>query len=143
MLKRVVQMVVGAVVLFALVTWWALESDGVAILQTKMQSGAIRSTHVWFVERGGELWIEAGSPSNAWYRDIQEEPAISFSNPDTSQEIQVRALPDPDGAAHDRIRSELRAKYGLRDWWIGHLIDASRSVAVRLVPANTRGDRDQ
>jgi hypothetical protein len=26
-------------------------------------------------------------------------------------------------------------KYGLRDWWIGLVVDTSRSIAVRLVPA--------
>jgi len=142
MLKRLIQVVVGAVMLFCLITWWALESDGVAIIRTEMPNGSMRSTHVWFVEPGDEIWIEAGSPANAWYRDIQKEPAMSYSNPGSGQTIDVRALPTPGEAAHDRLRSQLRAKYGFRDWWIAHLIDDTGSIPVRLVSRDTRGDWD-
>ena len=33
----------------------------------------------------------------------------------------VEAIIDPTG--HDRIRALLRDKYGLRDWWVGKLVD--------------------
>jgi len=35
---------------------------------------------------------------------------------------------------HRRIRSLLRARYGVADAWIGLLADTSRSVAIRLDP---------
>ena len=42
----------------------------------------------------------------------------------------------PDSGSHERIRSLLREKYGLRDWWIGLLFDTSSSLAVELVGAD-------
>lgn len=41
-------------------------------------------------------------------------------------------------ADHHRIRTLLRTKYGLRDWWIGLLQDTSRSMAVKLRPTPHR-----
>jgi len=118
---------------FASFTWWALESSGVAVLETRAEDGSQRSTHVWFTEPGGELWLEAGTPENPWYLDVGREPALSFSSPTRSGEFLAR--PHPGEAPRQRVRSQLRKKYGLRDWWVGVLFDTSRSVAVELVPS--------
>jgi hypothetical protein len=117
---------------FALITWWALESSAVAVLQTDAPDGSLRSTRVWFAEPNGELWLEAGTPENAWFLDIQRDPFVSFSSPERSGQYVAKRVQDP--RAHDQIRSLLRDKYGYRDWWIGLLFDTSRSVAVQLVP---------
>ncbi len=120
------------VVAFIGVTWWALEASGVAVVETRAPDGSLRSTHVWFAEPEGELWLEAGTPTNGWYVDVQDDPRVSFRAPERSGEYEARAVAEP--GAHGRIRALLREKYGLRDWWIGVLFDTSRSVAVRLVP---------
>jgi len=117
----------------AAVTWWALESGGVAVIETRTPEGAIRSTHVWYAEPDGELWLEAGTPENAWFVDVQRDPAVTFTADDRSGRYAAQLVSDPSG--HARIRSLLRDKYGLRDRWVGLLVDTSRSVAVRLVPA--------
>ena len=117
---------------FGLITWWALESSGVAVLETRAADGSPRSTHVWFAEPNGELWLEAGTPENSWYLDIQRDPLVSFSSLQRSGQYIAQRIQDP-GAAHDQIRSLLREKYGVRDWWIGLLFDTSCSVAVQLV----------
>jgi hypothetical protein len=142
MFKRLIQILVGAAALFVLITWWALETDGVAIIETEMQSGSARETHIWFVESGDELWIEAGTPGNAWYHDIQERPTVAFLAPDADETIAYHAIPIQSAEAHDQVRSRLRAKYGLRDWWISQIFDTTGSIAVRLEPAAGRGDRD-
>jgi hypothetical protein len=111
-------------------TWLALEVSGVAVLETRTADGSSRSTHVWFAEPDGELWVEAGTPENAWYVDVQRDPLISFSSDERSGEYVVEQVQDP--GAHEKIRALLREKYGMRDWWIGLLFDTSRSVAVRL-----------
>ena len=121
-----------ALAALVLVTWWALESGGVAVLETRAPDGSLRSTHVWFAEPDGKLWLEAGTPENSWYLDIQRDPLVSFSSLRRSGRYVAELLPDP--GAHDRIRSLLREKYGVRDWWIGLLFDTSRSVAVELIP---------
>ncbi len=113
-------------------TWWALESGGVAVIETQAPVGTVRSTHVWYAKQEGELWLEAGTPGNPWYLDIQRDPQVSFSSLQQSGQFIAKRVQDP--RAHDQIRALLREKYGVRDWWIGLLFDTSRSVAVRLVP---------
>jgi hypothetical protein len=122
---------------FAATTWWALESGGVAVIETRTLDGSIRSTHVWYAESDGELWLEAGTPENAWFRDVQRNPELTFTAADRSQRFLAEPSDDPSG--HARIRSLLRDKYGFRDVWVGFLVDTSRSVAVRLVAADSRG----
>jgi len=112
-------------------TWWALESGGVAVVQTRTADGGRRDTHVWFVTPGGETWLEAGTPENPWFRDLEHSPLLTLSV--EGRTVRYRAEPDP--ASRERLRSWLREKYGIRDWWVGHFIDSSRSIPVRLVPA--------
>ncbi len=121
-----------ALVVFVGTTWWALESFGVATVETLTEDGSLRSTHVWYVEPDGELWLEAGSPENGWFRDALENPALSFRAEQRSGRYRAQPLDGDD--AHHRIRSLIRAKYGLRERWVGLLVDTSRSVAVQLVP---------
>ena len=117
---------------FIATTWWALESFGVATVETLQADGSLRQTHVWFVEPDGELWLEAGSPENGWFRDVLENRALTFSAERRSG--RYRAEPIDGDAARRKIRSLIRAKYGFRDRWVGLLVDTSLSVAVRLSP---------
>lgn len=117
---------------FAGTTWWALESGGVAVVETRTPEGADRSTHVWYTEPDGELWLEAGTPENPWFRDVQQHPELTFRLDGRS--ARYTAQPVEDVSGHARIRSLIREKYGLRDRWVGLLVDTSRSVAVRLLP---------
>jgi hypothetical protein len=116
----------------ALFTWWALESSGVAEIETRSAEGTSRSTHVWYAESGKQIWLEAGTPENGWYVDIQANPKISFKAGERSGTY--RALPMLDPAARHQMRSLLRKKYGIRDRWIALLFDTSNSIAVQLLP---------
>jgi hypothetical protein len=116
---------------FILFTWWALEWDGVAILETRTADGGVRSTHVWYAEPDGELWVEAGTPQNGWYVDVQKDAMVSFRTSERSGDYIAEPIAGED--AHRRIRRLLREKYGLRDWWIDVLFDTSHSIAVRMV----------
>jgi hypothetical protein len=128
-------------VAFIATSWWALESSGVAVVETRGVDGSPRSTHVWYVEPDGELWLEAGSPENGWFRDVQENSTLTFTAKRHSG--RYRAQPLDSATAHRRIRQQIRAKYGFRDRWIGLLVDTSRSVAVRLVPDDEKEDAGQ
>ena len=130
-MKIAIVSLVSVLAAFGLITWWALESSGVAVLETRAPDGSLRSTHVWFAEPNGELWLEAGTPKNSWYLDIQRDPHVSFSSLQRSGQYIAQRVQDP--GAHGQIRSLLREKYGVRDWWIGLIFDTSRSVAVQLV----------
>lgn len=129
--RRMAAVVALTVLGVVLLTWWALEWSGIAILETRSADGAVRSTHVWYAEPHGELWIEAGTPENDWYVDVQEDPRVSFSALERSGEYVAQTISGHE--AHLRIRDLLREKYGFRDWWIGVLFDTSQSVAVRMV----------
>lgn len=113
-------------------TLFALEAGGVAVAETRRADGTPRETHVWYAEVDGEIWLEAGTPENAWFVDVQRDPALALRTDAGTARYVAEPLPNPDG--HERIRVELREKYGLRDAWIGLVFDTSRSVAVRLRP---------
>jgi len=118
---------------FVLVTWLALEKSDVAVVETHARDGATRSTHVWFVEHEGQLWLEAGTPENAWFLDVLREPRLVLST-DGSAPRELVASPVRTPEAQQRVRAMLREKYGWRDRWIGAFVDAKHSVAVRLTP---------
>jgi hypothetical protein len=113
-------------------TWWALESGGVAIIETRNPSGGTRNTHVWYAEPNGEIWLEAGTPENAWLRDVLEDSAVVFRADGRTERYVAEPVNEPEG--HERIRSLMREKYGVRDVWVGLLFDTTHSVGVRLVP---------
>ena len=61
---------------FAGITWLALEQSGVAVVETHAPDGTTHTTHVWTVEHDGALWLEAGSPRNAWFADLTRDPHL-------------------------------------------------------------------
>ena len=130
-MKFVGLILAAAAVAFAGVTWWALESSRVALLETHRPGGSIRTTHVWYVFHDGGLWLEAGKPENGWYRDVQRSPRLSIAI--DGQSAEYRAEPVKRASGHVLIRGLMRQEYGLRDRWVELLFDTSRSVAVRLV----------
>lgn len=141
-LGRFVATAAVAVLAFVAVTIFALESGGVAELETRRPDGSPRQTHVWFVVQDGELWVEVGSLENGWWLDVQQQPELSFrvgAAGTSMAELDGRYLArvDPSESAHPRLRAALRTKYGWRDRWVGISVDSSRSLAVRLtrVPA--------
>ena len=131
-MRRMFAVAAGVVTVLLGVTWWALESSGVAVVTTQADSGS-RSTHVWYVEDAGELVLEAGSPENPWFRDIQVRSQLRFSAKEFSGTYVAKPAPNPEG--HRRVRRLLREKYGVRDWWIELLFGTTHSVAVLLEPA--------
>lgn len=128
--------VFGALLTVAAITAWALESGGVAVIHTRSPDGSRRATHVWTVQHEGELWVEAGTPENAWFRDVQRTPDVEIEVDGMTLLRRAERIEAP--AAHDRIRALLREKYGVRDWWVGWFVDTSRSIAVRLVPTQAK-----
>ena len=133
---RVVKIVLIAVAALTLAfvgtSWWVLESGGVAVIGTQTPEGGARSTHVWYVEPDGELWLEAGTPENGWFLDVQKSSAVEFES--DGRTLRYIARPVEGEPARSRIRSLIRQKYGFRDRWVDLILDTSRTVAVRLIP---------
>jgi hypothetical protein len=111
---------------------WALEASDVARITTRAGDEE-RVTHVWYVEDGDALLLEAGSPENGWFVDVTAHPVLDFAAPGLDGRFTARPLPNPEG--HRRIRRLLREKDGLRDAWIARRFDTGRCVAVALEPA--------
>ena len=130
--KRILVAIGALGMAFVATTWWALESGGVAVIETLTSEQQIRSTHVWYVESDGEVWLEAGSPENAWFRDLRTSSTVTFEADGSVSRYSAQPVDDP--SAQGRVRALIREKYALRDLWVGLLIDASRSVPVRLLP---------
>jgi len=122
--------VVSLLFAFVAITVYALEADGVAVVETLAPDGSTRETHVWFVEPDGELWLEAGSPDNPWFADARHAGRLELRAGDRSGDYTVTVFEDPEPRA--RIRAALRAKYGWRDRWVGLFVDQSKSLVVRL-----------
>ncbi len=125
---------VALVLLVALgaVTLFSLEASDVAVLVTPRPDGRVRETHVWWVDDGGALLVEAATPERAWLAEARAAGEIEVERDGRRERFRVERSDAP--GAHDRVRALLRAKYGWRDVWVGLLQDTSRSVAVRLPP---------
>jgi hypothetical protein len=124
---------------FAGAVWWTLESSGVAILVTQRVDGTPRRTHVWYVESDGVLWVEAATPEREWLQDLLMFDKLDVERDGHAQPF--RGQVDRSPAARERVRRELREKYGARDEWVAHLQDTSRSVAVKLIPEAPAGGK--
>ena len=133
-MKRALLAAAAAAGLLVAITWLALEAGGVAVVTTTTADGAPRETHVWFAEIDDVLWLEAGARENPWFAEAQRSPRIQLALPGAAAR-EFDAHPIPTAEAQQRVRAALHRKYGWRDAWVGLLVDASRSVAVRLEPA--------
>jgi hypothetical protein len=116
------------VVGFAGVSWLALESGGVAVIETRAPDGTTHATHVWTVEHDGSLWLEAGSPKNKWFADLTRDPHLRLTVAGATRDAVAEIVPDKSA----EIRAALRAKYGWRDAWVQMLVNENRSTAVRV-----------
>jgi hypothetical protein len=133
--KIALAVLLSAPALFAAVTYAALETGGVAIAETEMEDGTIRSTHVWFARKQNELWLEAGSATNGWFVDVQRTGELELklgANP-----FRYKAEIHDKPAARKRVRRLLRQKYGWRDQWVALFVDQEGTIPVRLIAAGT------
>jgi len=133
-MPRVRRLVVSAlglsVAAFIVTTWVALEASGVGVVTTARADGEPRQTHVWPVEIEGALWLEAGTPDNGWYRDVQQHPRLTLER-DGATATYV-AVPVPTPEAHADLRAAIEAAYGWRARWVRIWVDPEGSVPVRL-----------
>lgn len=119
-------------VAFIGVTYAALEWDGVATVETVRLDGTTRQTHVWYINDGQALRIEAGTPDNPWFVEFQKQPRVTITVDGISRFYHGEVQPNPEGHVH--IRAALSQKYGIRDWWVGILFDTSNSIEVLFTP---------
>jgi hypothetical protein len=123
------------ITVLAATTYLALELGEVAIVETMEPDGKPRHTHVWYVEEGDALYLEAGHPDNPWVRELEHMQTLTLASDGVDGEYLFEQSQKP--GDHARIRRMMRRKYGWRDWWIGLLFDTSRSRLIELTRTTT------
>ena len=137
MLKRIFFALVLILIGFALITIAALESGQVLVVKTLMveemseAGNEPRETHIWFVQSGGRLLLEAGTPENPWVVDLSSQDTLSLKGEGLDGTYHFK-LHDP--ASHETIRYLMEEKYGWRDSWISMIFDTSRSFMIEVTP---------
>ena len=119
----------GALV-FAVVTFVALESREVVVVHTHAADGRAHATRTWVADADGVTWLEAANPERPFLHDLMDRPQLELERGGTFVRCRAAIVPNPTG--HRRIRDLLAARYGWADCWIGLVADTRRSVAVRL-----------
>lgn len=136
-MKTSVALIAALAGLFVAVTYAALELGNVAIIETQKEDGTTRTTHVWFVRERNELWLEAGSPSNGWFVDIQRTGELRLTLGTNPFRYRCEIVSKP--GVREQVRSLLSEKYGWRDTWVGAFVDHEVAIPVKLVPATATG----
>jgi hypothetical protein len=131
--RRVSGLVAVAVGVLSLVTWSALEGNEVVVLRTYNPEGEAFGSRVWVVDDSADvIWIEAANETKPLFVRLVGEPRVELQR--NGRWFALRATPVLNADSHVELRRMLAAKYGWRDRWIGHLVDTSASIAVRLDP---------
>ena len=129
-MKRLASGAFSLILVFVVITAVALEISGVATVHTETAAGAKRTTHVWFVEEGGTIYLEAGSPQSPWVVDLIDVDELRLSGQELDGRYRFELHTGPE--SHERIRQMTRDKYGWRDIWIGMIFDTSASRMMEL-----------
>ncbi len=129
-MKRLASAAFSILLVGVVITAVALEISGVVTVHTETAAGANRTTHVWFVEEDGTLYLEAGNPQNPWVVDLIDADELRLSGQDLDG--RYRFMLHTSAESHQRIRQMMRDKYGWRDVWIGMLFDTSASRMMEL-----------
>jgi len=130
MIKNLVGTFLAGILFLSALTYVALELDGVLSVETvNTANGEIRKTHIWYVKRAENIYLEAGNPGNPWVIDIESNPEVNLTGEsvDGSYVLEI----DRDHSEHKRIRRMMREKYGWRDHWVAMIFDTSKSKLIR------------
>ena len=119
----------GAVVLLALL----INVGEVVVLETTDELARQHETQLWVVELEGTPYLRAGNPGVAWLARLRAHPLVELKR--DGEFRRYRALPHEVEPVRERLAASMRAKYGLADRLIGSILDRSRAVPIRLVPA--------
>jgi len=123
----------GAILLvaaLAAITLFAAEGREVVLLTTLAEDGGKRTTRIWVADTPQGTLIEAANPERPFLAHVRARPSVELQRGSRTMQCTATELPNPQG--HETIRNALREKYGWADWWVGHLDDMSRSIAIKL-----------
>jgi hypothetical protein len=129
-MRRVLVVLVVAVLAFGAVTLVALEGREVVVIETVDDAGAPRRTRTWIADDAGAAWIEAATPDRPFVADVQRGSSIVLERRGVRHSCTAAIAPNPDG--HERIRRLLADRYGWADCWIALVADTHASLGIRL-----------
>ena len=112
------------------ITYLALESGDVLIAETNSPAlDEVRQTHIWFVQRGANVYLEAGHPENPWVQDLEAGSNLILMSEGLDGEYDYVLHRE---GRHQEIRELMREKYGWRDWWVSLLFDTTQSYLIEV-----------
>ncbi len=136
-LRKFLVLGAGISLILGMTTLWALERSGVALVRTTGIDGSVRETHVWYVEDGEGIWLEANNPRTPWYLNVKRDASVDLWREGETRSYTATA--DTSQSAHDAVRERMAAKYGIRDTWVQLFAGYTDSVAVYLTPRPEAG----
>ena len=123
-------MLISVIAAIALLLYIALEWSEVITIETASKDGASRHTHVWYIQNGQSLLLEAGHPENPWVQELANRPTLHIIDPVLGGTYSYVRRNNP--IDHTAIRMAMREKYGWRDAWVSLLFDTSQSSKLEL-----------
>jgi hypothetical protein len=79
-------------------------------IETRRKDGRIRSTVIWIVVDGGEVFVRSvRGEAGKWYQEALEEPYVEVD--DRGRRLEARAVPVRDPDSIRRIDEALKRKY--------------------------------
>ena len=125
--------VVGIPIAFAATIFLASELGGEVVeLHTVDASGDFHSTSLWIVDEGGYSYLRAGDRAASWFSNIERQPVVDIER--GGEMMRFTAVPVPRQTSE--IDALMARDYGLADRLVAMMRDPSKSVAIRLVPAD-------
>lgn len=131
---RPVMIASGAVAAALVVCASLLDMGELVTLRTTDAAAREYQTQLWVVELDGERYLRAARRGSRWLARLRRVPRVTLEH--DGEETMVRAYLEEDEGVRRRVNAAMAEKYGLADRLSCALCDCSRSVPVRLEPAD-------
>jgi hypothetical protein len=131
--KRVLLVLVAA--LLALVLFYVVlaESGEVVVLETRDATGAVHETRLWVVDHAGAAWLRTGDAESPWLVRLRANPEVAVTR--GGERRAYRATPVEDATTREEINALVLTKYGWRESVLRSFgMGPSGTTPIRLDP---------
>jgi len=102
----------------------------VATLYTTDGDGRTRTTRVWVVDHGHELWIRSVDPTSHWLDRLIKQPDVQLRRGGSIAEFHAT----PHTERQVRINALMAERYGWAEWILAKVEGHDEAVPVYLDP---------
>lgn len=131
-LRRLVAIVLSALVLLGLGTYLAGERTEVAVLRSYEADGTPEDTKLWVVDHDGKPYVRIGRPGRGWGGRLKANPKLELTRGAGAPSPRAAVIV-ADAETVRAVDLEFRQKYGWVDWWFGVVVRRNPDT-VRLDP---------